>query len=150
MKIQMIKGDGVMSGKNRTSVRIGTGEYTLVGSESNEYMRQVAIFIDKKMTEVTKKNPRMNATTAAILASVNVADDFFKSVKAETELTAKYEEASNMIDRLKAEVLQLNREVEFLNNKNSSLVVELARKEVELGEIKGDIEKNSRIRFYSK
>ena len=41
--------------KNRVKITIDGKNFTLVGEETEEHMREVAAYIDKKMTEVRQK-----------------------------------------------------------------------------------------------
>ncbi len=66
--------------KNRVKITIDGKNFTLVGEETEEHMREVAAYIDKKMTEVRQKAAvvALDASLAYVLPSINVADDYFK------------------------------------------------------------------------
>ncbi len=66
--------------KNRVKITIDGKNFTLVGEETEEHMREVAAYIDKKMTEVRQKAAvvALDASLAYVLTSINVADDYFK------------------------------------------------------------------------
>ncbi|MBQ9092210.1 MAG: cell division protein ZapA [Anaerotignum sp.] len=100
--------------KNRVKISIDGKSFTLVGEETEEHMRQVATYIDQKMTEIRQKAVAvtLDSSLAYVLTSINVADDYFKE-KAYTaelegrligmtarveELTAKLEEAEKARD----------------------------------------------------
>ena len=59
--------------KIKTVVKIAGKEYTIVGSESEEYIHRVAIYVDKKMNEISQ---HMNLSTLmqAVLTAINLAD----------------------------------------------------------------------------
>ena len=139
-----------MKAKNKVSVRINGKEYTLVGLESDDYLKKVASYIDKKLLEVQKKNPKLSTSMIAVLTSVNVADDFFKASENEAAAIEKMEKNSDEMDRLKMQLAQLTREVEILIDKNTSLEKEVARKEIEFCEYKSNYERLPKVKFYSK
>jgi len=64
--------------RNHTVVRIGGMDYTLAGEFSEEYMHRVAIFVDKKMEAITQANPKLSTTMAAVLVSLNIADELIR------------------------------------------------------------------------
>ncbi len=60
--------------KNRVKITIDGKNFTLVGEETEEHMREVAAYIDKKMTEVRQKAAvvALDASLAYVLTSINV------------------------------------------------------------------------------
>jgi len=69
----MCKGADGMAEKNKVEVRIAGKDYTLVGCESEEYIQKVALYIDKKMTEIMRMNNKLSTSMASVLTAVNVA-----------------------------------------------------------------------------
>jgi cell division protein ZapA len=136
--------------KNKVAVKISGKEYTLVGIESDDYMLKVASYIDKKFSEFHKKNPNLNSSMVAVLTSVNIADELFKAVDSEARAIEKIDKYSNEMDRLKLQLSQMTKEIELLNEKNSSLAKDLERKDLELGEYKSSYDIHPKVKFYSK
>lgn len=64
--------------KNRLTVEIYGQAYRLVGTDSDQYMKQVARYVDDTMREFSKGNPRLDTTKLAVLSAVNIADEYFK------------------------------------------------------------------------
>ena len=64
--------------KTRTRVKIGGKEYVMAGFESEEYIHRVAIYVDRKMTELKEQYVNLNPGTLSVLTSINVADDLLK------------------------------------------------------------------------
>lgn len=135
-----------MSLKNKVEVRIGGKDYTLVGVESDDYIHRVALYIDRKMHEITKGNSKLSTSMAAVLTAINVADDYFKAHENETYLTVEYKKAQLEIDRLK----EINKSISSENNAfttaNAKLQLELAKREAELHEVRSNIEKTTKER----
>lgn len=81
--------------KIRTTVKIAGRDYTLSGYDSEEYVRRVAIYVDRKLNELSMAT-KLPSTDLAILTAVNIADDMLKA----------HDENS----RLRKELLQLRQE----------------------------------------
>ena len=130
-----------MTAKNKVEVRIAGNDYTLVGLESDEYIRKVAAYIDKKFNEIMQINNRLSTSMASILTAVNVADDFFKLCENEEKLKMEIKKQQEELQELKEEQKRLREENSRLSSQNISLQLELARREAELGEVRSSIEK---------
>ncbi len=133
-----------MATKNKVEVKIGGSEYTLVGTEAVEYLQRVALYIDKKMNEITRFNSKLGTSMAAVLTAVNVADDFFKSRENELAMKNQYSQMTKELEKLREEARKLKSENRFLEDRNSSLQLELAKRENELNEIKDYQDMNAR------
>ncbi len=77
--------------KNRVKISIDGKSFTLVGEETEEHMRQVAAYIDQKMTEVRQKAVAvtLDSSLAYVLTSINVADDYLKEKAYTAELEGR-------------------------------------------------------------
>ena len=77
-----------MAEKNHVQVMIEGKLMTLVGTESPEYMKSVAEYIEEKNKEIRsgENGRRMNVAMASILTSINVADDYFKEKEKNNDL----------------------------------------------------------------
>ena len=64
--------------KIRTTVRIAGREYTITGTDSEEYVSRVAAWVDRRMAELGAAT-RLPQTQLAVLTAVNAADDMMKS-----------------------------------------------------------------------
>ncbi len=62
----------------KTIVKIAGKEYTLVGMESEEYIHRVAIYVDRKMNEIEKRNNSLSTSMIAVLTALNIADEYLK------------------------------------------------------------------------
>ena len=77
--------------KNRVKISIDGKSFKLVGEETEEHMRQVAEYIDQKMTEIRQKAVAvtLDSSLAYVLTSINVADDYFKEKAYTAELEGR-------------------------------------------------------------
>jgi len=64
--------------KQKTVVRVAGKDYSIVSTDSPDYMRRVASFVDRKITEMSTVS-RMPEPMVAVLVSLNMADELIKS-----------------------------------------------------------------------
>ncbi|EGD47850.1 protein of unknown function DUF710 [Ruminiclostridium papyrosolvens DSM 2782] len=134
-----------MTAKNKVVIRIAGKDYTLVGSEPDEYIQRVGLYIDKKMNEIMLRNSSFSTSLAAVLTAINVGDDYFKSRGREISLEKEKDELVSEMEKLKSEVEQLREQNQELTVKNTSLQLELAKREAELGEVRNSISRDNRV-----
>ena len=77
-----------------TEVYILGQKYTIKGDEPEEYIRDLASFVDKKLKEVYNSSPNITPVKASILAALDIADELFKMKNQQLELTKIEEKAS--------------------------------------------------------
>ena len=101
---------------NLVVVNICGDEYTLVAEESPSYMQRVGSYVDGKMREImdTAKVGRVNA---AVLTSVNIADELMKSQETAEQLRGQIKGYADEAARAQSEVSELKREVFRLQQK---------------------------------
>lgn len=72
----------------KVKVRIYGQDYTIAGDREEETIKEIAAYVDEKMREVGR-NFATNAQGAlAVLAAINVTDEFFSAKKQIEELSA--------------------------------------------------------------
>lgn len=134
-----------MTSKNKVVIRIAGKDYTLVGTEPDEYIQKVGLYIDKKMNEILLRNSSFSTSLAAVLTAINVADDYFKARTQELTLAKEKDALAEEVERLRNEVSHLKEQNTALTAKNTSLQVDLAKREAELGEVRNSVNKGSRV-----
>lgn len=127
--------------KNKVDVRICGMDYTLVGTESDEYIQRVALYVDKKMNEIMRCNSSLSTSMAAILSAVNVADDLHKASENESSLRNELKRTQEELQRLRNENRSLMEENAGLRRRDSNLQVELVKKEAELKGVRSTLER---------
>lgn len=68
-----------MGENSKVNVKIYGQEYTIAGGASGDRVVTVARHVDKIMNELSKGLPSMSVSSLAVLAAVNVTNDFFES-----------------------------------------------------------------------
>ena len=131
-------------GKNKVELRIAGKDYTIVGTESEEYIQRIGLYIDRKMNEVMRTNNKLSTSMAAVLTAMNVADDYFKCYESEAHLKKEQKKLQEQLAELKEEKKRLAEENSALKNSNSSMQLELAKRETELREVRNSLDKAMR------
>ncbi|MCX7749216.1 MAG: cell division protein ZapA [Clostridia bacterium] len=132
-----------MASKNKVDIRIAGKDYTLVGTESDEYIQKVGLYIDKKMNEIMRNNSRLSTSMAAVLTAINIADDYFKAYQNEKSLREELQLIYEKLESLKAENKSLSEQNDILNSKGTHLQLELAKREAELNEVRNSVGKTA-------
>ena len=123
-----------MAQKNDIKVVINNKVYTLSGQESEDYLQNVATYINGKIAECQSSEAyrRFNAEYQNVLLALNIADDYFKAkdqvnqmltedddkdkqiydLRHEViEVQMKYESAQKMIEEYKEKISELQRQI---------------------------------------
>ena len=86
--------------KIRTTVRIAGKEYVLATYDSEEYVQEVAAWVDRKMSELGEAT-KLPAGQLAVLAAVNATDDMMKSREEIRRLKQQLDNARAELERLR-------------------------------------------------
>ena len=79
----------ILGGKymNKIIVKIANQEYTIIGKEEKDYILSLASHVDEQITKASEKTPKSNIVTPVVLASINIADQYFKSLEENKRLS---------------------------------------------------------------
>lgn len=100
-----------MSSKNKTLVRIAGNEYALLADLPEEYIHKVAIYVDKKMAEVSRQRDNLSTAMVAVMAAINIADEVME-LRGEKEAFLKMEKANPpQVSARKDNVTTFNKEL---------------------------------------
>ena len=102
--------------QNKITVNIGNQSYTLLGSEDNMYIQQVAAFVDEELRKVSEDG-HLSTSDAAVLTAVNIADSYFKERETSDNLRHQLKEYLEEASRVKNELSEAKREIFRLQNK---------------------------------
>ncbi len=122
---------------NKVKIRIYGQEYTIVGERSQDEIIKVAQYVDERMQFIGRNSNLGSATSLAVLAAVNIADEVFVAKEElerlrtqNTQLEADAQKYVDLWDDAKKNVIQYRNEIEELRRKASddSELRELQRK----------------------
>ncbi len=93
--------------KNYTDVLIGGKIYTLGGLEEENYLQQVASYLNDKISQIEKQDgyARLTDDYRHLMLCLNLADDYFKEREHSRVLAAQKEELEKEVYRLKADLV---------------------------------------------
>ena len=101
--------------KNKVVVTIAGREYTMVAAEDETYVRRCAAHVDGQLHGLL--SGRLSRADAAVLAAMNIADQYFKEVDAAENLRRQIKENLEEANRLKLELSEAKREIFKLQNR---------------------------------
>ena len=98
-----------MKNRNDIEVLIEGRKYTICGFESDEYLQQVASYINRKFAEFKKKEyyHRMDLDVRNVLLAINIADDYFKTKKKAKDYRAESQEKDKTVLDMKHKIIDL-------------------------------------------
>jgi cell division protein ZapA len=77
--------------KNKLTVDIYGQQYRMVGKASSTHLHSVANYVDEKMRHIAGGNPRLDTAKLAVLAAINITDEYFR-------LKEEYEELIRILE----------------------------------------------------
>lgn len=75
-------------------------KYIIKGEESPQYIQQLASFVDAKLKEVCSSTPNITPLKAAILTSLNIADELHRLKNEYDALTANIKNITSQADSI--------------------------------------------------
>lgn len=119
-------------------VRICNNEYLIRGNESEEYVEKIALFVDKKMCSIMRESPQLSVSMAAVLASVNIADDYFKERDQANKQKASMDDIEKKAKEQNSRVKIMEAKMEKLVQANTDLKNTLTDTEEQLNKAKNE------------
>ena len=68
--------------------------------ECEEYVKRVADYLNSKIEEVKKNSKAVSTLNVALLAAMNIVDDYFETKERLVKLEGRAKELSELIDKL--------------------------------------------------
>lgn len=102
--------------KNKVTVTIAEQEYTLIADQDAAAVEKIAAHVDAKVREVMEGS-RLSLADSAILASMNIAEEYFKEMEASENLRRQLKEYLEEGAKVKQELSEAKREIFKLQNK---------------------------------
>ena len=133
-----------MASKKSTEVLIGGKVYTLSGYEEEEYLTQIAAYINSKLAEINEREDfkKLSSDMKSTLVEINIADEYFKAKKKiekfESEMEQKEEELYELKHDLISHQLRLedvDERIKKLEDENKHLLKTKSRLESSLEDV---------------
>ena len=96
-----------MKQKSKYIIKIGDVDYSLISDEPYEYVIKIADFVNEKVDKLKKQSTKMSNQMAAVLACINITDEYFKLKRTEDELIRNVVEYTDKIEKLEMELAEL-------------------------------------------
>ena len=127
-----------MTDKRKIDVYIDGRNFTVVGSDNEDYIRGLARYVDMNIKDLSSKNDRLCQTMSAILAALNIADELHKSNERLAELQneskepiEKYEDLTSELSIARKKIHEL--ETQCLEYKDNLLRTKLDSEDITKG-----------------
>lgn len=105
--------------KNRVTLTIGGAEYAIITEDDVAYVNELGAQLNAALADITKENPHISTTQAAVLLALNYADEFSKANIAADNLRSQIKDylddaanAKNKADLARREAENAKRELE--------------------------------------
>jgi cell division protein ZapA len=95
--------------KIKTTVRIAGKDYTMSGYDSENYVRRVAMYVDRKISELGRVT-RMSLQDVTVLTAVTTADELLKSQDENNRLRRELMEVRRQLEEMQSEIGRMNTE----------------------------------------
>lgn len=102
--------------KNKVTVTIAGQEYTLIADQDTAAVEKIAAHVNEKVSEVLAGG-HLSLADGAILASMNIAEEYFKEMEASENLRRQLKEYLEDAAKVKQELSEAKREIFKLQNK---------------------------------
>lgn len=111
---------------NTVKIRICGNDYLIKGSESEEYVQKIGLFVDKKMSSIMRESPSLSISMAAVLTAVNTADDYFKERDQANKQKVNLDDGESKSKELQSRIKIMNSKIEKLTQTNEELKAALS------------------------
>lgn len=120
--------------KKVIELRILDNDFTVRGSESETYIKEIAAFVDDELNKVKERSPFTNHIRIALLGCMNITEMLFDAKKEVVTAEEKQDEEKLKAQEIKVEVDKANDEINLLKQDKLELVEKKEELEKELEE----------------
>ncbi|MBU5440240.1 cell division protein ZapA [Tissierella sp. MSJ-40] len=130
-----------MTEKKKINVMIDGRNFTVVGSETEEYIRNLAYYVDEKIKNLTNKNDKLCQNMAAILAALNIADELYKTKSELNQLENQSKDPMEKYSSISSELQDSKNKVEELEKICSQYKDELLTSKLKNEDLTKEVDK---------
>lgn len=139
-----------MTKKRKIDVLIDGRNFTVLGAEDEDYIIDLARYVDKKIKELTSKNDKLCQTMSATLAALNIADEYNKAKTELEELKKqsrdpikKYGNAISKLDKAENKIKALELQCIEYKDESFKAKIHIASMAKEIEKLKLDLEEKA-------
>ncbi|HZG76414.1 MAG TPA: cell division protein ZapA, partial [Paenibacillus sp.] len=114
--------------KIRTTIDIFGTTYKMVGTFSQSYMKRISAYVNENMESIAKGNPRLDSQKVAVLALIQMADEYFR-------LQAKWDAFEGEFSQSKQRIEELRKAFELTEEKERGQSALAAQLQARIGEL---------------
>lgn len=107
--------------KNKVKLTICGNDYYIYSEDDPKYVSELGNDLDEKLSKLVHENSRLSITQAAILTSLDYADEAKKAIDSADNLRSQIKEYLEDSARYKMEAEVARRDIERLNREIQSL-----------------------------
>jgi cell division protein ZapA len=83
--------------KNAIRLEILGREYTVKSDEGEERVKKIGEYVNQKIQEIAEGAKTISTLNVAILAALNIANDYFQSLEKQNEITRTVQDKSGRL-----------------------------------------------------
>lgn len=129
-----------MPDKQRVDVIIDGRNFTIIGYDNEDYIRDLAYYVDKMIRNLAAKNDRLSPTMAATLAALHIADELHKVKDELEELKLKTKDPLEKYSVLEDELKAARAEIDELKLRSKEYLESISSLRNEKENLEKDIE----------
>ena len=118
------------------TININGMDYNLKGRESEEYLVEIAKYVNEKVKDIMANNRKLSSTAGATLVALNIADDYFKAAEQARESQKQRDDMEKESYSLKHDLVTMQMKLENLERKLQEAEQKQKQAEEELLKIK--------------
>ena len=103
--------------KNFFKVHLAGKDYTISGTESEEYMNTLSQYVETKYDEIAHAGGGVNSFNTLVMTVINVADDYLQLKKSAPDVRGRISELEDSVVRLEKELSQAQATIKALKEK---------------------------------
>jgi len=94
--------------KSLVRVEIMGREYNIRSDEGEERVKKIAQYVDEKLRKISEVSKTTSSLNAAILAAMDIANEYFEALEGHTHLRLRVEEietkSSRLLERINSKI----------------------------------------------
>lgn len=105
-----------MVDRRRINVTIDGHDFAVVSSEEDDYIKDLAKYVDKKIKIISSNNTRLSQVMSATLAALHIADELFKINESYYKLETEAKDPMEKYDEVNKELREANIKIKSYEN----------------------------------